>query len=193
MAYNKMRGCKRQLGQGQEAGRGMAALLGSGEDVDWDQVYGTQLPRVYNYFRYRLGDDVTAEDLTAATFEKAWRGREQYRRDRAAFSTWLMAIARNVATDYLRRRRPTLPLDKEIRAESGSPEEHAQQADEMARLGALLARLDADERELMALKYGAGLTNRAIAGLTGLGESNVGTILHRIVRRLRAQWEEPDG
>jgi len=41
---------------------------------------------------------------------------------------------------------------------------------------------------LIALKYGASLNNRQIAELTGLSESNVGTILHRTVGALRAQW-----
>ena len=58
---------------------------------------------------------------------------------------------------------------------------------DFARLSALLTHLEARERELVALKYGAGLTNRAIAELTGLSESNVGTILHRVVTRLRAE------
>ena len=44
------------------------------------------------------------------------------------------------------------------------------------------------EREVIALRYGSGLTNRAIARLTGLSESNVGTILHRTVARLREAW-----
>jgi RNA polymerase sigma factor (sigma-70 family) len=68
------------------------------EEVDWNAVYGEMLPKVYNYFRYRLGDDPAAEDLTAATFEKAWSKRKQYRRDKSAFSTWLFTIASRVAT-----------------------------------------------------------------------------------------------
>ena len=63
-----------------------------------------------------------------------------------------------------------------------------------SRLGWLAGRLLADlgdrERELVALKYGAGLTNRAIAVSTGLSESNVGTLLHRTVTALRAAWPE---
>jgi RNA polymerase sigma-70 factor (ECF subfamily) len=47
------------------------------------------------------------------------------------------------------------------------------------------------ERELLSLKYGAGLTNRAIARLTGLSESNVGTLLHRTIAGLRTEWDEP--
>ena len=48
---------------------------------------------------------------------------------------------------------------------------------------------DLTERELLALKYGADLTNRAIARVTGLSESNVGTILHRTVLALRTRWD----
>ena len=44
------------------------------------------------------------------------------------------------------------------------------------------------ERDLIALRYGAGLSNRAIAPLVGLSESNVGTILHRTVQTLRSRW-----
>jgi RNA polymerase sigma-70 factor (ECF subfamily) len=59
-----------------------------------------------------------------------------------------------------------------------------------ARLGALIARRSERERELLALKYGAELTNRDIARTTGLSESNVGTILHRAVEALRADWDK---
>jgi RNA polymerase sigma-70 factor (ECF subfamily) len=44
------------------------------------------------------------------------------------------------------------------------------------------------ERELIALKYGAELNNRLIARLTGLSESNVGSILHRVIGSLREKW-----
>jgi RNA polymerase sigma-70 factor (ECF subfamily) len=57
----------------------------------------------------------------------------------------------------------------------------------------MLKELAIRERELIALKYGGGLTNREIARATGLSESNVGTILHRVVGRLRARWEDEHG
>ena len=81
-------------------------------EPDWEQVYAEQLPRVLNFFRYRLGDTADAEDLTARTFEKAWRARHQYRRDVAGFATWLLTIARNVAIDHLRARQYHEPLDR---------------------------------------------------------------------------------
>jgi len=162
----------------------------SGE-VDWEALYQEQLPKVYNFFRYRVGDGPVAEDLTATTFEKAWRGRSRYRDDLGAFSTWLFTIARNVATDYFRQHRQEVSLENvPDQVAPVSLEETVQHQDDLARLSVLLAGLPPHERELIALKYGAGLTNRAVAPLTGLSESNVGTILHRVVRKLRAKWEK---
>ncbi len=159
--------------------------------VDWGAIYADQLPRVYNFFRYRFGDGQVAEDLTAATFEKAWRARERYKSDMAAFSTWVFVIARHVSIDHIRRQRPEIPLeDIPDATTSGSPEETIERQSDLQRLEVLLGRLPARERELVALKYGAGLTNRDIAKLTGLSETNVGTILHRLVQALRAEWEE---
>ena len=166
------------------------APFAGGEAVDWDTVYGEELPRVYSFFRYRVRGRALAEDLTSATFEKAWRARHRYRRDRAAVGTWLLAIARNVATDHFRRPRPEVPLEDETAWDAATPESEAVRRADGRRLAALLASLPARERELVALKYGAGATNRAIAKMTGLSESNVGTILHRTVGALRAAWDE---
>jgi RNA polymerase sigma-70 factor, ECF subfamily len=158
-------------------------------EPDWDAVYAEQLPRVYNFFRYRFGNTADAEELTARTFEKAWRARHRYRRDIAAFSTWLMSIARNVGTDHLRARRPWVPLDEAATVTAaGTPEDDATRASDAERLSELLEQLTDRDRELIALKYGSGLTNRAIAQATGLSESNVGTILYRAVQTLRARW-----
>jgi RNA polymerase sigma-70 factor, ECF subfamily len=160
------------------------------ETVDWDAVYRQEMPRVFNYFRYRGFERATAEDLTSATFEKAWRARDRYRRDWSAVSTWLLAIARNAAIDHLRRSRPAVPLEQTLLRDQETPETQALRDAESRRLRELLAALPERERELLALKYGAGATNRAIARITGLGESNVGTILHRTIDALRTRWDE---
>jgi len=164
-------------------------MTDAGRDLDWDAVYADQAPRVYNYFRFRLGQQADVEDLTARTFERAWRSRAQYRRDLAAFSTWLFKIAQNVGTDYLHERRQHDPLDNAMDvAAEGTPEKEAERYSDLARLGRLTRDLPDRERELIALKYGAEINNRLIAQLTGLSESNVGTILHRVVQTLRSRW-----
>src|SRR5262245_33842009 len=158
---------------------------------DWDQVYAEQLPRVFNFFRYRVGNTADAEDLTARTFEKAWRSRARYCQDLSGFPTWLLTIARNVAIDHLRARRPLVPIDAAaaVASPTRTPEAQVQRHYAADRLERLLKRLTPRERELIAFKYGAEMTNRAIARATGMSESNVGTILHRAVEALRAQWE----
>ncbi len=162
-------------------------------ELDWEAVYREEMPRIYNFFRFRVGDGPGAEDLTSVTFEKAWRARDRYHRDRASVATWLFAIARNVATDHFRKDRREVSLEEASDLGAASPEAPLLQRADFRRLSALLADLPERDRELLALKYGAGATNRAIAKLTGLGESNVGTILHRVVAALRTRWAESGG
>ncbi len=166
--------------------------------LDWDALFEDALPRVFNFFRYRLADRDTAHDLTASTFERAWRQRQHYDPQRAEPETWLLGIARNVWREYVRRQEREARRLAPLEAASLHPNpphlvERLVAAEEQARLRALLAQLSHREQEIIALKYGAGLTNRQIAAMTGLSESNVGTILHRTVRKLRRQWEEDHG
>lgn len=159
-------------------------------EADFAALYHQELPRIYNYFRYRVGDGPLAEDLTSETFEKAWRHRDRYRHDLASFSTWLFRIARNVAIDYYRRPRREVSLDHALDKTAGdSAEVQVTRQEQFQRLAELLAQCSVREREMVALKYGAGLTNRQIAPLMDLSESNVAVILHRTVRKLREAWE----
>ncbi len=158
---------------------------------DFELIYQAELPRIYHFFCYRFGEGPLAEDLTSATFEKAWRGRGRFRQQ-ASFSTWLFTIARHVAEDYNRKHRHHAEVSLEEaddQPDSAILEEQVEQKADFTQLSLLLARLADRDRELVALKYGAGLTNRAIARLTGLTESNVAVILHRTLQNLRSAWE----
>lgn len=168
------------------------SLFGSVVDpVDFEAFYNKELPRVYNYFRFRVGNNALAEDLTADTFSKAWRNRDHYRKDLAAFSTWIFTIARRVFVDHLRKNHSDIPLDEIHNLPTDETmEDVIQKRADFARLTILLSQLADRDRELVALRYGAGLTNRAIARLTGLSESNVGVILHHTVQTLKTKWEK---
>lgn len=163
----------------------------SASEADFERLYQTELPKIYNFFRFRVGDGPVAEDLTADTFEKAWRKRDSYRKDLASFSTWLYTIARRVAADHYRKQRPEISYESAgpLTADE-TPEEMTTRQADFERLSILLAQLEERDREVVALRYGAGLTNRAIARLTGLTASNVGVILHRTLNTLRVEWEE---
>jgi RNA polymerase sigma-70 factor, ECF subfamily len=160
-------------------------------EINWTAVYEELLPKVYHYFCLRIGDRSEAEDLTAATFERAWRDRERYRNDLGTFSNWLFGIARHVAISHFRQNEQGQRFTEPYTAEVSRPtEETATSQEEFERLASMLASLPEREREIFSLKYGAQYTNRSIAKIVGITESSVGTILHRIVSRLREQWEQ---
>ncbi|MCG2770213.1 MAG: sigma-70 family RNA polymerase sigma factor [Anaerolineae bacterium] len=161
------------------------------EPAAFAAVYDHYFPRVYNYVRYRVNDPATADDLTAQVFERVLARIRGYNPERAPFAAWLFAIARNAVSDHLRahKRRRWLALDVlsgRFSAEP-KPEEILVRKEGHAELLAAVARLSDRQRNLIGLKFGAGLTNRRIAELTGLSESNVGVILYRTMRRLRAE------
>lgn len=161
-------------------------------EVDWDAVAEDLIPKVYNFFFYRNQNVALSEDLTAETLKRAWANRASYRADLSALQTWVFTIARYIWIDHLRRRKVThVSLEDafNVADESISPEDNLQHQEQAYQLRQLLQTLCDDDQELIALKYGANLTNVEIAKLTGLSETNVGTRLHRIVRKLREKWE----
>ncbi|MEA4812267.1 MAG: sigma-70 family RNA polymerase sigma factor [Anaerolineaceae bacterium] len=163
-------------------------------DPDWELVYETKLPLIFNYFLYHTADPSTAEDLSSICFERAWKARKRYIPERASMSTWLFGIARNVLHEHLRspQRRCETAMNEAAEQQAGphNPELEAQAAEDLARLRAAVLSLPERERELVSLKYGAGLRNKEIAPVMGLTESNVGTLLQRVLQKLSILKED---
>jgi RNA polymerase sigma-70 factor (ECF subfamily) len=156
------------------------------------RLYEQYLPNVYQYVSYRVGNRTEAEELTSVIFEKALTKFRSYDSKRAAFSTWIFSIAHHTVIDYYRRRSREQKLQQEAKfriiALSESPEEEAVRSEEIQKLHKCLSRLKRHERELISLKFGGEMTNREIARITGLSESNVGTRLCRAIRKLRGEF-----
>ncbi len=157
-------------------------------------LYDYYFPRVYAYVRYRVTGAQVADDLVSLVFSRALAHLESYDAARGTFAMWLMSIARNAVNDWLRRqkRRPWLSLDllRDRPASDTPPEETVLRKEQTEHLLRAVATLDDRQRDLLGLKFAAGLTNRRIAELTGLSESNVGVILYRTVRKLRERLRE---
>ncbi len=153
------------------------------------ELYEQYLSRVFRYISYKVNNIQLAEDLTSVVFEKALTSFSSYRSDKASFSTWLLSIARHTVIDHYRvsSRRQTIPLEEvtEMSSKNASPEEEAVRREERQRLRVCLAGFPQQEQEIISLKFGAEMTNRQIAGMLSLSESNVGTIIYRTVRKLR--------
>ena len=138
-----------------------------------------------------LRDPAAAEEVTAAAFERAYRKRSRFDRGRGEPRAWLFGIARNAALDELRRRGRQAELAAEPEDLAAVPAvESAEQSERRLALNAGLATLPPRDRELIALKFFAGLGNAEIASVLGISESNAGTKLHRAVTKLREACDE---
>lgn len=158
------------------------------------QLYREHTCALFNYCLYCVGDPAVAEDLAADAFERAWKARRRYNPRRAQFSTWLFTIARRVVTDWQRRqaRRRMVGLDERLPSARPGPDALTEEAEEQSRLRQLVRALSRKDQDLIAMKFGAGMTNRQIAKVVGKSETAVGSALHRLVHKLRIQWEEAD-
>ena len=158
----------------------------------FDALYRECARDVYAYVRTLLGDDASAEDVTALAFERALRRHASFDARRGTPRGWLFAIARNAALDELRRRRRAAPLVAEVPDRAvPAPEEEAELAERRAMVRSALAALDPRDRELVALKFHGGLSNAELAAVLGTSQSNAGTRLHRAVTKLREACNAP--
>jgi RNA polymerase sigma factor (sigma-70 family) len=160
-------------------------------DLAFDRLYRSSRDDVYAYVAGLLRDAPAAEEVTAAAFERAYRKRNRFDPRRGEPRAWLFGIARNAALDELRRRGRQAELTAEpTDLNSFGSEERVEHSERRLAVSAALERLEPRERELIALKFFAGLNNAEIAQVVGTSESNAGTKLHRAMTKLRKACDE---
>jgi RNA polymerase sigma factor (sigma-70 family) len=160
----------------------------SGRYEAFARWYEEYLPRVLNYMRLRVEGEALAQDLTALTFERAL-SRLPMLRDEAAFGGWLFSIARTVVAGYYRHMQPVVSLESAPDCPDPEPSVEGQvvQTEELAMLAAALAGLTERERDIIRLRFAAGLSNRAVAQAMGIRESHAAVILYRALRKVRRE------
>lgn len=163
---------------------------------EFAQRYEQFFPRVFAYVYGRVQNAQVAEDLVADVFERAFVKAESLRNEEA-FATWLFTIARNVVTSYGRKRGREAVVDPDVlRTFAGSSlsvEGEIMVRDEMSAVMECLKSFPQREREIIALKFDAELTNAQIARVMGLSEANVRVILFRTLRKLREMMAARSG
>jgi len=160
--------------------------------LEFEQAYDEQLARVYGFFAYRLNSRDDAEDLTQQCFERALKAWDRFDPGRAAVSTWLLTIARNLLIDHYRAQPSdgaSIPIEDVPASSLPTVEGAGADLGLEPRLAEALAGLAERDRELLALRFGADLTGPEIAHLTGLTLANVQQIISRSLRRLRAELD----
>ncbi|OJU94004.1 MAG: hypothetical protein BGO23_14645 [Solirubrobacterales bacterium 67-14] len=144
-----------------------------------------------------LRDRIAAEDVTALAFERAFRKWDRFDPKRGSARGWLFGIARNAALDELRKRKREVPAIEpdgleargSVAGTSIPVEESVVAREQRADLFAALGTLSPADREMVALKFFAGLNNVEVAEATGYSPTNVGTRLSRAMTRLRSALE----
>ncbi len=160
-------------------------------DDHFDRQYAEHAQSLLGFIAYRTGNRSVAEDLLADTFERALRSRRRFDPRKGAEKTWLYTIALNLTRDHARRagaeQRALERVGAAPAAESGAELAAVEQRDAVMRA---LDVLSDDEREVVALRYGADLPMREIARATGERVTTVEARVYRSLRKLRATLEE---
>ena len=155
-------------------------------DDEFERLYAAEAQGLLAFLTYRTGDRALAEDLLADAFERALRARRRFDRRRASEKTWLYAIALNCLRDHARRR------DAEARALQRSGEGSEPRADpglaaveHRDEVQRALGVLSPEEREAIALRFGAELSVPEIAEVLGQPLTTVEGRVYRALRKLR--------
>lgn len=151
----------------------------------FELLYRSSRDDIFAYVSTLLGDRAAAEDITALAFERAYRRRMTFDRRRGEERAWLFGIARNAALDELRRRKRLASLTVDPEDVSETEDDDAEVALRRTAVRAALAELAPRDREVIALKFHAGMRNTELAKVLGVSETAAGTLLYRAMEKLR--------
>lgn len=155
----------------------------------------------YSLARRICADEGLAEDVVQEVFLTLWRDPDRYDPSRGGFATWLLTLIHHKAVDAVRRestlRRRMVAAPEAGEDWSPTPVPGADQA-AMARVAAgqvraALHRLPPEQRQVLALAYFGGHTQREIAVLTGVPLGTVKSRMFTAVQRLRAMLADQLG
>ena len=160
-------------------------------------LYRHYLPAIHSFCYRRTGRRDIAEDLTAATFERALRNLPSFRPRGGGFGAWLYRIAANQVTDHYRREaRPGSDRGQRamlLLAEEADDDVDAAQlilAEERDRLRLAMTRLSPRHQEAISLRFLAELSNDDAATAMGLSRPHMAVVLHRAIRALKRALDE---
>ncbi|HMQ53375.1 MAG TPA: sigma-70 family RNA polymerase sigma factor [Anaerolineae bacterium] len=165
--------------------------------LDFAELFETHYSRLYAYIRSKVNDRETAEDLTAATFERAFSRSQMFDPEKGSFTTWLFSIGRNlVINHYTTTSRKPAPynLDEmaEIPAAHLSPEQVLLRQEQHLLLAEALPTLSERDQEIIQLKFFGRVSNRDIAQMLDLKEKTVSVIVLRALQKLKTRLERQD-
>jgi len=164
-------------------------------DDNFERLYAEHARSLLKFLFYRTGNRALAEDLVADTFEKVLRSRSRFDPRKGSEKRWLYAVALNALRDQARRAATeagamerAAPAGQEAPGRPG-PSDELDQVEDRDVLLRGLGRLSDEEREAIALRYGAELTLPEIAKLLQEKLSTVQGRVYRALRKLKDELE----
>ncbi len=179
----------------------LARRLGDGDGLALSQLYQRFGRPCYSLARRICADDGLAEEVVQEVFLTLWRDPRRFDPARGSFATWLLTLIHHKAVDAVRRestiRRRVVPAPEAGEDWSPTPVPGADQA-ALARVAAgqvraALHQLPVEQRQVLALAYFGGHTQREIAVLTGVPLGTVKSRMFAGVQRLRSMLHEQLG
>lgn len=181
----------------------LVARMAAGDEQALGALYDRYATTVHTIAYYLLGQADEAEDAVEETFWQAWREASRYDASRGAVSTWLSTIGRSRSLDRKRamRRRAEDPIDStdsaapptpdaadraDSMAPAASPQQNSEAAERARDIASALAKLPAEQREVIELAYFGGLSQSEIATRTSLPLGTVKTRARLALEKLRA-------
>lgn len=176
--------------------RELVRLARQGSPAAYEELVRRYSRGLFGYFSRSVSNRADAEELLGELFLRLVRGLGRYC-EQERFEVWLYRMARNLVIDFWRKRRPMATAEgvEKLAVLAGGerdPHEAAVAGEDVDRLQAALAKLPAQQRELLLLRYFGGLSFDEIARTVGCP---IGTALaraHRGIRKLRSLLQEHD-
>lgn len=169
------------------------ALAARGDADSFIRLYRTYLTPVYRYLYTRLGSRQEAEDAASLVFERAWSSLKVYR-PVGSFRGWLFTIARRVLADHYRGGNPqSVQVDTlagSLLDPAASPEEQALLSEQMRDVLGAIAKLGEEAREVITLRFMAGLRYSEIAAVMNKREPAVKMTAYRALEEIRRRCKD---
>jgi RNA polymerase sigma-70 factor (ECF subfamily) len=167
----------------------LVAEAQAGNRDAFGQIFDEYHQPIYRFVVSRVGRPSDAEDLTQLIFVKALEALPRYTARGIPFGGWLFRLARNAVIDHVRTRRDHLELTAEIQrpTEEAGPEAAAALRQDLDAVSRALGALTDEQREVIELRFFAGLSAREAAEAMGKQEGTIRGLQFRAIASLRRQ------
>ena len=156
-----------------------------------EDLYRRHAADVYRFALGLSGDRAEAEDITSETFVRAWAGAGDLRMN--TVKAYLIAIARNLFLQRLRRSRRRAALDPDLPDPAPGPEREAERRDELRAVLMRMQRLPEADRAALLMHAELELPYEEIARALGVSLSAVKVRIHRARLKLARAGHEEGG